>query len=320
MDWDNLRVFLAVARAGQFVAAARQLKVDHATVNRRITALERSLKARLVDRRTTGVGLTAAGQTLLITAEAMETGVLRAQATLADTDVELSGTVRIGAPDGFSTYYLAPRCAAFAERHPGITVQLVPSPQVVPLAKREVDIAIVLDKPQAGRFVVRKLTDYSLGIFGAASYLARHGAPATVADLRRHRLVGYVEEYTYASALDYVGEVLGQAPTGFQCASALGQVEAVRAGVGLSVLHHFIADRHADLRPVLPERTASRSYWIVEHEDLRGLGRIQAAHDFIVSSILADRPLFVGLGAQARETPAPAPGAETTAAVTIALD
>ena len=211
MDWDNLRFFLALARAGQFVAAARALKVDHATVNRRITALEKTLNARLVDRRTTGVGLTAAGQVLLRTAEALETGVLQAQAALTDTDVELSGTVRIGAPDGFSTAYLAPRFASFVGRHPAITIQLVPSPQVVLLAKREIDIAIVLDKPQAGRYVTRKLTDYTLGIFGAESYLARHGTPTTVAGLRHHRLIGYVEDYAYASAVDYVGALRGRA-------------------------------------------------------------------------------------------------------------
>lgn len=298
MDWDNLRVFLAVARAGQFVAAARQLKVDHATVNRRITGLERNLNARLFDRRTTGVALTAAGQRLLAAAETMETSVLQAQAALTDTDVELSGTVRIGAPDGFSTYYLAPACAKLAERYPGITIQLVPSPQAVPLTKREVDIAIVLDKPDAGRLVIRKLTDYAIGIYASDGYLTRQGRPDRVDDLSRHRLVGYVEEYAYATALDYVREMFAGVPTNFQCASAIGQVEAVRSGVGLGVIHHFIARRHADLRPVLPERRATRTYWIVEHEDTRGLGRIRAVHDFIVETVQADRAAFVGSAVQ----------------------
>ena len=294
MDWDNLRIFLAVARAGQFVAAGRQLKIDHATVGRRITALERSLNARLLERRTTGVALTAAGQRLLAAAERIETDMLQTQAALADTDVELSGTVRVGAPDGLSTYYLARCCAAFAERHPAIKIQLVPSPQVVPLSKREVDIAIVLEKPEAGRFVTRKLTDYTLGIFGARDYLAGHPAPAAVDDLRRHRLIGFVEEYAYSAALNYVRELYGGAPTAFECASAIGQLEAVRAGLGLGVVHRFIAERHADLVAVLPERQATRAYWIVEHEDLRGLGRVRAVHDFIVDSIERDRSLFVG--------------------------
>ena len=293
MDWDNVRVFLGVARAGQFVAAARLLKVDHATVARRMTALERSLNARLLDRRTTGVALTAAGVRFLAAAERMETEFLHAQSELTDRDFELSGTVRVGAPDGLSTYYLASRFAAFCERHPAITVQLVPTPQVVPLSKREVDIAIVLEKPEAGRLVTRKLTDYSLGIFGAPAYLIQRPAPDKEADLHEHRWVGYVEEYNYSPALNYVRELCGDVPVGFQCASAVGQLEAVRAGIGLGVLHDFIASRHDDLIRVLSDRKAQRSYWIVEHEDTRGIGRIRAVHEFLVSIIEQDRAIFL---------------------------
>ncbi len=179
MNWDDVRVFLAVARAGQFVAAARSLKVDHATAARRVTALERALNARLLDRRTTGVLLTESGERFVSAAERMETAFLQAQAELGDRDVELSGTVRIGAPDGLSTYYLAARFAALAERYPAIAIQLVPTPQAGMVGRREVDIAVVLEKPEAGRFIARKLTDYSLGLFASADYLARHPAPET---------------------------------------------------------------------------------------------------------------------------------------------
>ena len=293
MDWDNLRVFLAVARAGQFLSAARHLKLDQATVGRRITALEKTLHARLLDRRTTGVLLTEAGQRLLHAAERMETEVLQASAALSDTDVELSGIVRIGAPDGLSTYYLAGFCAELVERHPAITVQLVPTPQAITISRREVDIAIVLEKPEAGRFVTRKLTDYSLGIFATRGYLDRRGIPLSPGDLKHHRLVGYVEEYAYSSALNYVRELFEDTPTNFQCASAIGQLEAVRAGLGLGVLHHFVAESHDDLVLVLPERRAERSYWIVEHEDTRGLGRIRAVHDVLLKAVERDRALFI---------------------------
>lgn len=293
MDWDDLRVFLAVARAGQFAGGARLLRIDHATAARRVTALEQALKARLLERRTTGVGLTAAGVRLLAAAERMETEALHAQADVADQDFELSGTVRVGAPDGLTTYYLAGRLGAFAERHPTITLQLVPTPQAGPLSKHEVDIAIVLEKPDAGRYVARKLTDYSLGLFAASAYLARHGSPASRDELGRHRLVGYVEDYLYSPALDYGRELCGDVPVAFQCAGAVGQLEAVRAGVGLGVLHDFVAARHADLVPVLADRRALRSYWIVEHADTRGIGRIRAVHDFLVAAIAADRPLFL---------------------------
>ena len=180
MDWDNVRVFLAVARAGQFVAAARRLKLDHATVSRRIAALEAALGARLFERRTTGARLTSSGERFLAAAEEMESAFLHAQAEISDVDVELTGDVRIGAPDGFATYYLAGALRDFVERNPNLRIQLAPAPQLTPLARREVDIVIVLNKPEEGRFVARKLTDYSLGIYASAAYLGERPAPANL--------------------------------------------------------------------------------------------------------------------------------------------
>ena len=181
MDWDNVRVFLAVARAGQFVAGARRLHLDHATASRRVAALEAALGAKLFDRRTTGARLTSAGERFLLAAEQMESAFLHAQAEVSDIDVELTGDVRIGAPDGFSTYYLAGALRDFVEKNPGVRVQLAPLPQLTPLARREVDIVVGLDKPEAGRFVARKLTDYTLGVYASAAYLESAAAPADVA-------------------------------------------------------------------------------------------------------------------------------------------
>jgi DNA-binding transcriptional LysR family regulator len=293
MDWDNVRVFLAVARGGQFVAAARRLRLDHATVSRRIAALEATLGAKLFDRRTTGAKLTSAGERFLGAAEEMESAFLHAQAEIGDRSVELTGVVRIGAPDGFSTYYLAAALRDFAERHPGIVIQLVPTPQVIPLARREVDIVVVLDKPEAGRFVARKLTDYSLGIYASAAYLQARKPPCAVADLAGHRLIGYVEEHAFSAALGYVRELYDGAPTLFECTSAVTQLEALRAGLGLGVVHDFIARRFADLTRVLPERRAVRGYWVVTHEDTRGLGRIRAVHDHLVAAVERDRGEFI---------------------------
>lgn len=292
MQWDDLRVFLAAARTGQFLAAGRSLSLDHATVSRRVTALERDLKSQLFVRRTTGVSLTAAGERLRTAAERIESEAMRIEAELGERDLELSGTVRVGAPDGLSTYYLAGCFAALARRHPGILVQLVPTPQLVALGKRETDITIALEKPESGRYVTAKLTDYSLGLFAHPGYLADHPAPVDAADLARHRLIGYVPDYAYSTALDYVRTLFAEAPTTFQCTSAIGQLEAVRAGLGIGIIHDFIAARHPDLTRVLPDRRASRAYWVVEHEDVRGLGRVRAVHEHLTASIRADRAMF----------------------------
>src|SRR6185312_16505258 len=144
MDWDNIRVFLSVARAGQFLAAARQLRVDHGTVSRRIGALETSLGVRLFDRQTTGCVLTAAGERLLESAEEVEAQLLRAQGDLSQSDVELSGTVRIAAPDGFTTLFLCARLGKLKAKYPSLTIQLVPMSRTFSLSKRAADLAITI--------------------------------------------------------------------------------------------------------------------------------------------------------------------------------
>jgi len=117
--------------------------------------------------------------------------------------------------------------------------------------------------------------------------------PADVEALRRHRLIGYVEEHAFSTALDYVRELFGGAPTSFESASAVTQLEALRAGVGLGVVHAFIARRFNDLVRVLPERRAARSYWLVTHEDNRGLGRIRAVAEHLVEAVARDRAIFL---------------------------
>ncbi len=294
MDWDNMRAFLAVARQGQFLGASRVLKVNQATVARRVTALEGDLRATLFERSTTGVSLTEAGRELLVRAERMESEMLQAEAELRQQDVQLNGVVRIGAPDGFTTYFLIGALRGLVERHHGIEIQLVPMPLAVSLARREVDIAITIEEPAAGRFVARKLSDYGVGIYGSSQYLDSFGRPQIPEDLSRHRRIGYVETYAYSSALSYVSEVFAGHASTFDCASAVGQVEAVRAGLGLGVLHHFIAATLPDLEPVLPERGSRRSYWLVIHEDVRSLGRIRATVDHIVGEVMKRRAIFLG--------------------------
>jgi DNA-binding transcriptional LysR family regulator len=291
MDWDNVRVFLAVARGGQFVAAAKRLRLDHATVSRRIAALEATVGAKLFDRRTTGAKLTGAGERFIGAAEQMESAFLHAQGEISGVDLELLGDVRIGAPDGFSTYYLTGALRDFAERHPAVRLQLMPLPQLTPLARREVDVVVGLDKPEAGRFV--ELTDYSLGIYASAAYLKHSRAPADIESLKRHRLIGYVEEHAFSTALDYVRELYDGAPTSFESASAVTQLEALRSGVGIGVVHNFIARRFKDIVRVLPERRATRAYWLVTHEDTRGLGRIRAVAEHLAKAVARDRAMFL---------------------------
>jgi len=280
LDWDNARIFLAVARTGQMLGAARKLGLDHATVSRRIATLETALGVKLIERRTNGCALTATGETFLGAAERIETEMLRAQAELSGADVAVSGNVRIGAPDGFGTFVLARHLSALMDEHPGLNVQLVPLPRVFSLAKREADIAVTIDRPVEGRLTVKKLTDYSLSLYASRAFLKNHAALAK-GNLAGVRVVAYVPDLIFSPALDYLGDFgLAQNPK-FECAGMLGQIEAVRAGAGVGVLHDYAVRDLPDLVRVLPDRRVTRTYWIVTHDDVKDFARVRLVHDFV---------------------------------------
>jgi len=293
MNWDDIRVFLAVARAGTFLQTARALKLNHTTVSRRIDRLERILATRLLERRTDGCRLTPAGERLLGIAERMDTEMLRGSERLQGEQGLLGGTVRIGAPDGIGSYFLAARLAAFAADHPELTIQLVPLPRLFSLSKREADMAITIDRPSEGRLVAMKLIDYGVSLYASRDYLKRHGRISRPDDLGGHTLITYVDDLAYSQALDYAKQLERLAGRRFECASVVGQLEAVRRGHGVAMLHDFIARLHKELVCVLPEIRAMRSYWLVAHSDLRDVARVSAVWDFIAREVRASSKTFV---------------------------
>lgn len=292
MNWDDIRIFLAVARTGQILAAARRLGVNHATVARRLSALEDSVGTRLFDRSTSGCVLTDAGSRFFERAERIEAEALAAQADLDGGTAGISGTVRIGAPDGFGVAYLAPRLGRLTARHPGLTVQLVPVPRSFSLSRREADIAVTIDRPETGRLVAGKLVDYTLGLYASTGYLADRGTPTSPDDLSAHDLIGYVEDLLYSPSLNYGAEITRDWSARFEIASALGQTEAVRSGAGIGILHDFIARDNRDLVAVLPEIKIRRAYWMVSHESSRPLRHISAVQDFLRDQVALDRTIF----------------------------
>ncbi|XHB99879.1 LysR family transcriptional regulator [Nitratireductor sp. ac15] len=292
MNWDDVRVFLAVARAGQILGAAKRLGLNHATVSRRVAALEDSIGAKLFHRLTTGTELTTAGEQLLATAERMEADMIAARAEIAGESEDVTGTVRIGAPDGFGVAFLASRLGALTERHPGLSVQLVPVPRSLSLSRREADIAVTVDRPTEGRLVAAKLVDYTLGLYASRAYAQAHDLPRSANDLRHHRLVGYVPDLVFSPTLDYAAEISENWSADFAVSSAMGQVEAVRSGAGIGILHTFIARAHEDLIALDWAEPIRRSYWTVYHESMRPTRRIQVTSAFIGELVDKERHLF----------------------------
>lgn len=293
MDWDRVRIFLEVARTGQILGAAKRLKLNHATVARQLSALEKDLKTKLVNRQTTGSSLTPAGVALLAAAERAESELLRIGSELTSAADSLSGTVRIGAPDGLGNYFLADQLGAFAVANPDLVVQLVPLPRAFSLAKREADIVVTLERPEEGRLVATKLTDYTLSVYASTDYLERAKPIRTPEDLRDHLLVTYIHDIIYSRALDYASTFKELIKRRYECGSVVGQLEAVRAGHGIGILHDYAAQRYPELQPVLPGTRFTRNYWLVSHPDTNETRSVRELRRYIVSKVRAARSQFI---------------------------
>ncbi|MCK1741086.1 LysR family transcriptional regulator [Bradyrhizobium sp. 139] len=292
MDWERVRKFLEVARARQILKASKNLRLNHATVARQLTALESGLNAKLLERHTSGCTLTAAGEALVAAAERAESEFLKVGSSIGGAAEALTGTVRVGAPDGLGNYFLADRLGALAAKHPGLVIQLVPLPRTFSLSRREADVAITLDRPKQGNLILSKLTDYTLSVYAADAYLAREGSIKTQADLAGRLFVTQVEDFVYSRALDYAS-VLGRLMSRrYECGSVVAQIEAVLGGHGVGILHDYVAQRYPELRRLLPDIRFVRNYWLTSHPDTHETRRVQEVHRFIVASVKAARSSF----------------------------
>ncbi|RRH74806.1 LysR family transcriptional regulator [Falsigemmobacter faecalis] len=274
MDWDDLRVFLAVARTESLSGAGKTLRCDAATVGRRITRLEEALKSRLFLRSPQGYQLTDAGQRLLPHAEAAESAMTAAGEDLGGSAGQISGQLRIGAPDGCANYVLPQVCAALSDRHPDLDIQIVALPRVFNLSRREADLVIGVSPPTAGRLTVQKLTDYHLHLAAHRDYLARHPPIRSAADLSAHRIIGYIPDMIFDKELDYLGET-GAGAVRLGSNSVSVQMQMVRARAGIGVVHDFAIPGAAGVVKVLPgEISLKRSFWLIRHADDRRSDRM----------------------------------------------
>jgi DNA-binding transcriptional LysR family regulator len=293
MNWDRVRIFLAVARTGQLVAAGKQLRLNHATVGRQLTMLEEELGAQLVKRSAGGCVLTTSGRALLENAERAEFELRSAESRLSGKSEAISGKVRVGAPDGFGNYFLARTLGVLTELHPDLTIQLVPLPQNFSLSRGDADLVIQLECPLQGRSVVKKLTDYSVSLYASKDYLASRLEIASIEHLGRHTLVTNIAEFLYSRELDYQKGLDLGAVRHFECCSVTGQIEAVRAGAGIGILHDFVAQQYPDLEWILPGFSLTKSYWMISHPDTLNLGKVRAVSRHITNAVQRQRHRFL---------------------------
>jgi DNA-binding transcriptional LysR family regulator len=177
--------------------------------------------------------------------------------------------------------------------HPSLVIQIVPLSRALSLTKREADIAIMIGRPNEGQLVVRKLVDYSLHFYATGGYLSRRGNPTHRDELTQHTVVTYVPDLLATDQLNYAPELIAPGVDRLECASAIAQISAVRSGAGIGILHDYAVRSDTDLQLLLPAERFLRSYWLVTHLDIRGIGKIKAVSDFIAAEVNARKHSFV---------------------------
>ncbi|PXA85637.1 LysR family transcriptional regulator [Nostoc sp. 3335mG] len=294
MNWDDMRVFLALARSGTLARAAAIVEQDATTVARRIQRLEAALATTLFEHGATGQSLTESGHRLLAHAEAMEAGA-RAVQQQAEEGAGLGGTIRISVSEGFGMGFMAPRLARFAEAHPGVALDLIASTGFLNPSRREADIAIMLARPKGGPLIAAKLTDYRLGVYASEAYLAETGPVTSVEALTLRRLVGYVPDLIYAPELRYLAEVDERLEPAIRSSSITAQARLIASGAGCGILPCFLGDKTPGLVRVLGAEVAiERSFWLVVHRDMRRVARIEAFIGWLREEVAAAHPSLLG--------------------------
>ncbi|MBU9180394.1 LysR family transcriptional regulator [Burkholderia gladioli] len=285
VDWQDVRVFLALGRHGSLSAAARALGVNHATISRRIQSLEATLGEKLAERRPEGYVLTPAGTRALSVASDMETAVH----TLGrgGTDDAPKGIVRVNAPPALSQAFLTRRLAEVPILFPGLDIDLATDLRSISLERHEADIAVRIDKPEDGDFIAKPVGSIDFGFYGTPAVCERvEGGEAPI-------LVGFDEANSHMPDASWLGQHYPQTRIAFRANNHVAQATAACAGVGLAMLPHYVGRQLPELRacalsPVRP----SRDIWLlIRRQDRKDLP-IRTVVDYLTRRFEEARDLF----------------------------
>jgi DNA-binding transcriptional LysR family regulator len=298
MEWNDLRVVLAVADAGSLAGAARTLGVNHTTVLRRITAFEKALGLRLFERLPAGYALTAGGEELIAVARQVNDTVTDLERKLAGKDLRLSGAVRVTTTDSLMGSILPEILAGFRKQHPGIRIEVVLSNALLNLSKRDADVAIRPAEHPPQHLIGRSIAKVAFAVYGGSSYLARRGK---VKALHEHEWVAPDDSLSQTSVARWMRAELPDVDIAMRADSLLGLKLAAEAGLGLAALPCYLGDTSSRLVCVhAPVKAMETALWILTHDDLRHTARIRAFTEFAANAFARHRPLLEGKLARLR--------------------
>lgn len=296
LDWNDLKHFLAVARHGSTLAAAKALRVSQSTVHRRLETLEKSLGRRLVKRHPSGYRLTELGGEILAYAEAVEDAVVALERRMKASETELIGTVRVTCPEAVG--YRLMRSALpekFSVAFPKLSLEFVMSDRIIDLAKGQADVAIRAGQPSEKHLVGRKIADSPWAVFASRTYLEKHGRLTDRRDINRHSVIGFEGALQEHSAGRWLRAVAPEARIAARATSIPAVVLAVKSGAGLAPLPVIVGEQDKDLVEALPPLPdLSTPFHILMHEDMRQAPRVRAFFDFVAREIGLVRSVLEG--------------------------
>jgi len=280
-NWDDTRIFLAIARAGTLSGAAEAMNMGIATLSRRLDRLEKSLSVPLFSRHQSGYRLTDDGEALLEHAEALEYAGL-AFGEMASLQGHVAGHVRLAPSDNLAAHYILPSLNALMDKHPDLRVEVLSGVQSVNLHRRDADLAIRMIKPDSGNLTLKRLGNVGFGLYGAAAYIKTCAeGPADVA-FSHAQYVGWPESHQHLPAAHWVTRMLRGRACRMEANTLLAQLAAVSAGIGLGVLPHFMA-RNNGLQCVNPQIGVDQTLWLVMHSDLANSRRVRVVADHLIA-------------------------------------
>lgn len=284
LQWEDVRYFLALTRAGSLSGAARTLDVEHSTVARRVETLEQALGLRLFDRLPRGWRLTTEGENMVALAERMEDEAFAFERAAVGAGA-LGGTVRLSVPPSLASVFLVPRLAARRERWPGIALEVVGELREANLSRREADLALRLGRPRAQGLVVRSLGKIGFGLYARAGYAERAEAD--------WEFIGFDDSLRHVPHQKWLEQLAGKRPFALRSNDLIALHGAARMGLGVACLPHYQVRDDAELVPVAAAGTPpARDVWLVLHADVRRSPRVRAIAD-LVSEIFVEEAAFL---------------------------
>lgn len=278
-DWEDLRHFVVLAREGTLSAAARLLAVDHATVARRVAALEAATGLKLVDRRARRYQLTDDGRRIAAAAMPMEEAAFAVGRAVQAAKPGLYREVSISSPPSLANALIAPQLFRLRRRHPGIRIKLIGEKRTASLNRREADVALRLTRPQEPGLIARKIGNFGFGLYGAPHYL-KETPPHAFAFIAYDDSMDDAPQQKWLKALAAGNEIV------LRTNDLENQAAAARTGIGLAVLPHFLGDsdprlKRYDVTPTPPKRDV----WLLVHRDLRATPSVRATMEFLTDCI-----------------------------------